>query len=45
MEEIIKERVKKMVNNIFNTQNGPNIEALYDLLPNSPVLVYREKGG
>ena len=34
-----------MVNNILNTQNGPNTEALYNLLSNSPVLVYREKGG
>jgi len=34
-----------MVNNALNTQNGPNIEALYNLLPNSLVLVYREKGG
>jgi len=34
-----------MVNNALNTQNSPNIEALYNLLPNSPVLVYREKGG
>ena len=41
----MKERVKRIVNNIFNTQNGPNMEALYNLLPNSPVLVYREKGG
>ena len=45
MEEIIKERVKRMVNNVFNTWNGSNMEALYDLPPNSPVLVYREKGG
>ena len=45
MEEITKEKVKRIVNNAFNTQNGPNIEALYDLLPNSPVLIYREKGG
>ena len=45
MEEITKERVKRMVNNVLNTQNGPNMEALYNLLPNSPVLVYREKGG
>jgi len=34
-----------MVNNALNTQNGPNIEALHDLPPNSPVLIYREKGG
>ena len=34
-----------MVNNILNIWNGPNIEVLHDLLPNSPVLVYREKGG
>ena len=45
MEEITKERAKRMVNNILNTQNGPNTEALYNLPPNSPVLVYREKGG
>ena len=45
MEEITKERVKRIVNNIFNTWNGPNTEALYNLLFNSPVLVYREKGG
>ena len=45
MEEIIKERVKRIVNNIFNTQNGPNVEVLYNLLFNSPVLIYREKGG
>ena len=34
-----------MVNNILNTQNSSNTEALYNLLPNSPVLIYREKGG
>jgi len=45
MEEITKERAKRIVNNILNTQNGPNTEALYDLPPNSLVLVYREKGG
>ena len=45
MEEITKERAKRMVNNAFNTQNSPNTEALHNLLPNSPVLVYREKGG
>jgi hypothetical protein len=45
MEEIIKERVKRIVNNTLNTQNGFNIEALHNLLLNSPVLVYREKGG
>ena len=45
MEEIMKERVKRIVNNIFNTWNGPNMEALYNLLPNSPVLIYKEKGG
>ena len=33
-----------MVNNALNTRNGPNTEALYDLPPNSPVLIYREKG-
>ena len=41
----MKERAKRIVNNILNTQNGPNIEVLYNLLPNSPVLIYREKGG
>ena len=45
MEEITKERVKRIVNNVFNTRNGPNTEALYDLLSNSLVLIYREKGG
>ena len=45
MEEITKERVKRIVNNIFNTQNGPNIEVLHDLPPNSPVLIYKEKEG
>ena len=44
MEEIIKERVKRIVNNTLNTRNGFNMEVLYDLPPNSPVLVYREKG-
>jgi len=34
-----------MVNNALNTQNGSNMEALHNLLPNSLVLVYREKGG
>ena len=34
-----------MVNNILNTQNSLNMEVLYDLLPNSPVLIYKEKGG
>jgi hypothetical protein len=45
MEEITKERAKRMVNNALNTRNGPNTEALHDLPPNSLVLVYREKGG
>jgi len=45
MEEITKERAKRIVNNVFNTRNGPNIEALHNLPPNSPVLIYREKGG
>ena len=45
MEEITKERAKRIVNNVLNTRNGPNTEALYDLLPNSLVLIYREKGG
>ena len=45
MEEITKKKAKRIVNNILNTQNGPNMEALYNLPPNSPVLVYREKGG
>jgi hypothetical protein len=45
IKEIIKERAKRIVNNTLNTQNGPNMEALYNLLPNSPVLIYREKGG
>ena len=30
MEEIIKKRAKRIVNNIFNTQNSPNTEALYN---------------
>ena len=45
MKKITKERAKRMVNNTLNTRNGPNTEALYDLPPNSPVLIYREKGG
>ena len=45
MEEIIKERAKRIVNNILNTWNGPNMEVLHNLPPNSPVLIYREKGG
>ena len=45
MEEITKKKAKRIVNNIFNTQNSPNMEALYNLPPNSPVLIYREKGG
>ena len=45
MEEITKKRAKKIVNNALNTQSGFNMEALYDLPPNSPVLVYKEKEG
>jgi hypothetical protein len=45
IEEITKERAKRIVNNILNTRNGPNMEVLYNLPPNSPVLIYREKGG
>ena len=45
MEEITKKRAKRIVNNILNTQNSLNMEALYNLPPNSLVLVYREKGG
>ena len=40
----MKERAKRIVN-IFNTQNSPNMEALYNLLLNSLVFIYREKGG
>ena len=45
MEKITKKIVKKIVNNILNTQNGSNIKDLYNLLPNSLVLIYRKKGG
>jgi hypothetical protein len=45
MEEIIKKKAKRIVNNTLNTQNGPNMEALYNLLPNSLVLIYKKKGG
>ena len=45
MKEITKERAKRIINNIFNTQNGPNMEVLYNLLSNSLVFVYREKRG
>ena len=45
MEEITKKRAKRIVNNALNTQNGFTMEALYNLPPNSPVLVYKEKEG
>ena len=41
----MKEKAKRIVNNIFNIWNSPNIKVLYNLLSNFPVLVYREKGG
>ena len=43
MEEIIKKKAKKIVKNILNTQNSPNMEALYNLPPNSLVLIHKRK--
>ena len=39
MEEIYKLRAKRLVSDALNTRNGPNTDAVHDLLINSQVLV------
>src|SRR5450432_2684053 len=42
MTEIQKLRAKHQITDALNTCNGPRIDAIHDLPPNSPVLVWRE---
>jgi hypothetical protein len=42
MAEIQKLRAERQVANALNIRNGPNTNAIYNLPPNSPVLVWRE---
>ena len=40
--EIHKLYTERQVTNILNMRNGPKTDAVHDLPPNSPVLVWRE---
>ena len=42
MDEVRKLRVKRQVNNALYTRNGPKVDAVYNLLLNSLVLIWRE---
>jgi hypothetical protein len=42
IEEIAKVRAERQVNNTLNQRNGLSVEAIYNLLLNSDVLVWRE---
>ena len=42
IEEIRKLYTKRQVTDALSIQNGPRIDAIYDLPPNSQVLVWRE---
>jgi hypothetical protein len=42
MAEIQKLQAKHQVADALNMRNGPKTDAIYDLLPNLPVLVWRE---
>src|SRR5450432_3776685 len=42
MTEIQKLRAEHQIADALNTRNGPRTDAVHDLLPNSPVLVWRE---
>ena len=42
MAEIRKLRAKRQIADALNMRNGPRTNAIYGLLPSSPVLVWRE---
>jgi len=42
MEEIRKLRAERQVADALSMQNGPRIDAIYNLPPNSQVLIWRE---
>jgi len=42
IEEIRKLRAKRQVTDALSMRNGLRIDAIYNLLPNSQVLVWRE---
>ncbi len=42
MAEIQKLRAERQIADALNMRNGPNTDAIHDLPPNSPVLVWRE---
>ena len=42
MAEIQKLRAERQIADALNMRNGPNADAIHDLPPNSPVLVWRE---
>jgi len=42
MAKIQKLQAKQQIANALNMRNGPNTNTIYDLPPNSPVLVWRE---
>ena len=42
MEEVKKLRAERQVVDALNMRNGPKITAIYNLLLNLPVLVWRE---
>ena len=42
MAEIRKLRAERQVADALNMRNGPKTDAVHDLPPNSPVLVWRE---
>ena len=42
MEEIVRIRVKKQVNNALNQRNGPSVTTIYDLPLNLDVLIQRK---
>lgn len=42
MAEVQKLRAERQIADALNMRNGPNTDAIHDLPPNSPVLVWRE---
>jgi hypothetical protein len=45
MAEIKKLRAERQVTDVLNMRNGPSTTDVHDLLPSSPVLVWREGNG
>ena len=42
MEEVLKVRAERQINNALNQRNGPSVDAIHNLPLNSDVLVGRE---